>query len=415
MLNFPDEFVIPNYGANGRFGTTIANMPATVAGLLDVPFEGLPPLPPEMWRPLRPEGGAKRVVVLILDALGQNLMQQEEPYLKSVLEQVAIRETITSIFPSTTVNCLSSMWSGTAPAQHGLIGLHLYFPELAAVGQMIHFTPRFKRLPDALVEAGIKPETFLPVPSIAQKFSQVGVNTYAFKGYDIVNSALSQMHGRGVAGNYGAFSFADMLSQMRQLLETQLQEKMYLCAYWPTIDTLSHHHTTQGQSTIHELRALFQQIKTVFLDELSPAARQETLFFIVADHGQKAYTGEVVEIDELPELKELLLIRGAGEPRVPYLYAKQNRVAALTDYLQSNFSAEMSVYDSQLLLESGLLGPPPFADTVALRMGDITGIMKKGAVFVSDSRDQWVVNVFKSSHGGLTRDEMYVPWLGFAL
>lgn len=415
MLNLPDEFVIPNYGSIGRSGTTIANIPATIAKLLDVPFEGLNPLPTEMWQPMRPEGGAKRVVVLILDALGQNLIQQEEPYLQSVLEQAAIDETITSIFPSTTVNCLSSMWSGTAPAQHGLIGLHLYFPELAAVGQMIHFTPRFKRLPDALVEAGIEPETFLPVPSIAQQLSHVGVNTYAFKGYDIVNSALSQMHGRGVAGNFGAFSFADMLSQMRQLLETRPREKMYLCAYWPTIDTLSHRHTIGGESTIHELRTLFQQIKTVFLDELSSTARQDTLFFIVSDHGQKAYTGEVIEIDELPELKELLLIRGAGEPRVPYLYAKQNQVNALLDYLQGNFSDEMAIYPSQLLLENGLLGPPPFADTVPLRMGDVTGIMKKGAVFLSDSRDQWVVQVFKSSHGGLSSDEMYVPWLGFVL
>lgn len=413
MLQLPAELIMPNYGTSGRFGTTIANIPATVAALLDVSLEGsLPPLPEALWRPL---GKASRIVVLIIDALGQNLLDHERERLLGVLEQTALQETITSIFPSTTVNCLSSMWTGYAPAQHGLVGLNLYFPDLGAVGQMIQFTPRFGRYPDALITAGVQPENFLPVPAIAEQLGHSGINTYAFKGRDIVNSALSKVHGRGVTGNHGAVTFADLLSQMRQLLETKLEEKMYVCGYWPTIDTLSHYYTAYGDATIHELRALFKQIETVFLKELSAAARKDTLFFIVADHGQIADSGQAIEVNNLPELKNLLLIKGAGEPRVPYLYAKQGQVGTLLTYLQTNFPEEIAPYPSSWLVEQGLFGPSPYADALPERLGDVTGIMKKGALFLTDEKDKKLYTWFKSGHGGLTEDEMIVPWLAFAL
>ena len=53
-LDWPDEFLPPDYS-----GGSIANVPATVAALLDVPFVGLPPLRNELWQSL---AGVKRVV-----------------------------------------------------------------------------------------------------------------------------------------------------------------------------------------------------------------------------------------------------------------------------------------------------------------------------------------------------------------
>ena len=87
-----DEFVWPNY-VDG----SIANVPATVAALLGVPFEGLPPLRDECWRPLGND--VKRVVVLIVDAMGWNLLQSEKESLERVLGRTAVTSKLTSIFP----------------------------------------------------------------------------------------------------------------------------------------------------------------------------------------------------------------------------------------------------------------------------------------------------------------------------
>jgi hypothetical protein len=108
-LSLPAEFVPPDYE-----GGTIANVPATVAALLEAPFAGLPPLRDELWRPLT---GVKRVVVLLVDAWGWNLLEQERDNLARLLGRTAVSGQVTSIFPSTTMAALSSVWTGTAPGE----------------------------------------------------------------------------------------------------------------------------------------------------------------------------------------------------------------------------------------------------------------------------------------------------------
>ncbi|MCP4426181.1 MAG: alkaline phosphatase family protein, partial [Chloroflexi bacterium] len=231
-LNLPDEFLRPDYD-----GRSIANIPATVAALLDAPFAGLPPLEEPLWRPL---AGVKRVVALLVDAWGWNLLSQERERIGGLLSTAAVQGQLTSIFPSTTVAALSSLWTGAAPSQHSLVGLRLFMPDYAVITQMLSFTPTFGKYPDALIDAGLEPETFLAVPGFAEQLATAGVETHAFKGRSIVNSALSQMHDRGVAREHGVSSLADMFVQMRHLLEEKAGEPLFVNAYWPMVDTLSH-------------------------------------------------------------------------------------------------------------------------------------------------------------------------------
>lgn len=81
-LTLPDNFVWPDYT-----GGSIANIPATVAALLDVPFTGLPPLRQPLWETLT--GDARRVVLLVLDGFGGNLARRNHTYLRPWLERAA--------------------------------------------------------------------------------------------------------------------------------------------------------------------------------------------------------------------------------------------------------------------------------------------------------------------------------------
>lgn len=129
MIDLPEEFVPPDYTSS-----TIGNVPATVAALLGVPFTGLRPLPPALWQPL---GQVRRVVLLIIDAFGWNLLQKERHHLPELVNRAAIRGQITSVFPSTTVAALSSFWTGLGPAQHGMVGLNLFMPQYAVTMQTL--------------------------------------------------------------------------------------------------------------------------------------------------------------------------------------------------------------------------------------------------------------------------------------
>lgn len=408
MVSLPQEFIRPNYN-NG----SIANVPGTVAALLGVPFNGLPPLADSLWRPFSDD--VKRVVVLIVDALGANLLALEQERLQGVLSKTAVSNTLTSIFPSTTVAALSSLWTGFAPAKHGLLGLHMLFPELGVTGQMLKLSPSFGLYPDSLVRAGLEPEKFLRVPGFAEQLAASGVPTHAFKGRDIIDSVLSKMHNRGVAEDHGISSVADMFVQLRQLLEAKPGERLYACAYWPTIDTLSHVYGWDQASVTAELRSIFYLLETELLNILSLAARHGTVLCIVADHGQVVSPPERhIYLEDHPDLKNLLLLRPTGEPRTAYLYAKQGQKSAVLDYIHTHLSHAMAAYDAQEALETELFGPPPHTAETAERVGDVVVAMRHNYLLLT-AKEKEKAHKMIGRHGGMTQAEMVVPWLGMRL
>lgn len=407
-MQLPDNFIAPDY--NGR---SIANVPATVAAAVGVSIDSLPPLQPSLWQPVAQD--TNRVVVLILDAFGWNLLQAYKDELAPLLNKATILEQITSIFPSTTSAALSSLWSGFPPTGHGLMGLHLFLPQFAAGTQMISFTPVFDHIPDALIHAGLDLEKFLLVPGLAEQLAVQGIPTYAFKGREIVNSALSKMHGRGVASSFGAFSFADMLVQMGDLLHEKAGEPLYACGYWPTIDTLSHFRDWTGTAVKAELLTMFQQINAFFLQRLTDAAKAGTAFFIVADHGQTSRNmAQQVHLEDHPQLMRDLIMRPMGDGRVAYLYTRQGRQTAVLDYFATNLADLAVALPVEEALATGWFGAHPISPIVRERMGDVVVIMRDQAILYTNA-DQFYIDHFYAGHGGLTADEMQVPWIGFHL
>ncbi|WP_420631083.1 alkaline phosphatase family protein [Candidatus Leptofilum sp.] len=407
FLPVPDEFTLPNY-ADG----SIANVPATVAKLLGVNLAGLSELPEAMWKPM---GDVKRVVLLTLDGFGWNLFQARHSLVTAVSHKATITNQLTSIFPSTTVAALSSLWTGSAPAQHGLAGLRLFFPEFAVSAGMLDFSPLFYKAKDALVDAGLDPETFLQHPGVGEQLGNAGIPTYAFKGKEIVNSVLSKIHGRGVTESFGVVSFADMLVQMRELLHKRAGEPLFINAYWPSIDTISHYHTWQSAAVSAEVRTIFDQLKVEFLDALTETARQDTALFIVADHGQELTPlSHQIFLSDHPQLEQMLFMRPTGEPRVLYLYTKHGCHETTIEYINTKLGHAMTAVSSQVALQAGLLGPEPFAANVADRLGDVMAIMRGEYSLFTEAEREWAHKMI-GRHGGLNHAEMQVPWLGFRL
>ena len=405
-LDLPEEFTAPDYD-----GGSLANVPATIGQLLGAAVGGLPPLRDPLWKPL---AGARRVVLLLVDSLGWGIFQREQEAFGNLLTS-AVQGKITSVFPSTTVAALSSLWTGYAPAQHGLVGLRMFFPEEAILGQMLKFSANFGGRPGLLEEAGTDPERFLATPGVGQQLANQGMPTYTLKGSEILSSPLSTMLDRGVARKTGILSSADLFVQLRQLLEETAGQPAYIHAYWPKVDTICHVHGPAHPSVGAELRALTSQLQEELLDRLSSAARKDTVLFITGDHGQIETPAEMAfNLDEHPHFKELLLMRPAGEARTPYLYLRQGCVETAQAYLEEHWSEAMVAMRPAQALTSGLLGPRPHAPEVARRLGDLLLTMRKGHTFLT-GRESAMARHMRGRHGGMTATEMEMPWLGFRL
>ncbi|MGD8805105.1 MAG: alkaline phosphatase family protein [Chloroflexota bacterium] len=406
-LELPDEFTLPDYE-----GGSLANVPVTIGRLLGAPVGGLPPLRDALWRPL---GGAKRVVLLLIDSLGWPIFQREMEAFEGLLPRAAVQDKITSVFPSTTVAALSCLWTGYAPAQHGLVGLRLLFPEQGVLGQMLKFSPNFGGRPGLLTDAGVDPQHFLAVPGLGQQLANHGVPSYTLKGRGILVSPLSEMLDRGVETRTGVLSSADLFVQLRELLESTAGQPAYIQAYWPAVDSICHAYGPNHPSVGAELRTLISQLQTELLDRLSPAARQDTLLFITGDHGQVETPPEqAVNLDDHPDFKELLLMRPAGEPRSPYLYLRQGHVPAAQAYLGEHWPEAMVAMLPDEALRSGLMGPRPHAPEAAGRLGDLMLTMRSGHTMLTGSEEAWSHRM-RGRHGGMTATEMEMPWLGLRL
>lgn len=397
----PPEFITPNY-TDG----SIANVPATIAKWLDIPFEGLPPLADEMWKSA--DGDINHVIIFVIDALGWSILQEIGETLPA-WGSATIRSPITSVFPSTTVNALSSIHTGTPPAQHGLVGLRLFFPEFGTIGQMINLSPSFISYPTALEQAGLDTENFLATESVGSKFAEYGVETHLFKNREIVNSGLSKILGSADAEEHGAISVADMFVKITDLVKKQPYKKLYINCYWDTIDTLSHRRGPQSDSVFAEVQTLFFQLQTQLLAQLP--ADGKTVVAVMSDHGQSYRpTSHHVYLRDHPQLEKMLLMRPASDPTVPFLYAKQGQVQNVIDYINSELHERAFALESADALQLGLLGSPPYAPQTIDRLGDVVVLMKEGALFggIGDERK---LNRFRGSHGSLTRAEMEASWL----
>jgi hypothetical protein len=74
----------------------------------------------------------------------------------------------------------------------------------------------------------------------------------------------------------------------------------------------------------------------------------------------------------------------------------------------------MTAYTAEEALDAQLFGPPAYAPEAAQRLGDVVVIMRGGHVLLSDDEPDYLKRMV-GRHGGLSADEMHVPWLVFEL
>jgi len=173
-------WVLPHYD-----GLSIANVPATIAALLGSSLPAaLPPLPSELWADWA--AGLQRVVLVLLDALGYQMLQgmwtRGEGQAFATLAEAGRIVPLTSVFPSTTAAALVSLRGGRPPAEHGWLAYEFYLRELGVAANSILLCPVWMRRTDLLTEWGLEPESLVPGPTLAQRLAIEGVETKALLG-----------------------------------------------------------------------------------------------------------------------------------------------------------------------------------------------------------------------------------------
>ena len=116
-----------------------------------------------------------------------------------------------------------------------------------------------------------------------------------------------------------------------------------------------------------------------------------------------------MRIDQHPEIKGSLLLPPTGDYRAAYLYPKQGKLDVLRRYLKEQLSDQIVTVDSSKALNSGLWGYGEMHGKAYDRIGNLVAIMRGNHAFYAPVTDK---RYFKGGkHGGLTPDEMLIPFL----
>jgi hypothetical protein len=137
----------------------------------------------------------------------------------------------------------------------------------------------------------------------------------------------------------------------------------------------------------------------------------------LADHGQVVTPPSAqIYIEDHPVLQQMLFMKPAGEPRVAYLYTKHGRQQDCIDYINQRLGHAMIAWPAGEVLAAGMLGPEPRTAATFERIGDVIVAMREGhALFSTRAAEHENHSWMMGRHGGMTRAEMMVPWLGFRL
>ena len=408
-LTNTSDILLPDYQGFG-----LANLTSSVSQWLGGPRFSAPVFSDAILRQFAPK--YKRVVVLLVDALGYNqllgLMEQgQADFWKRSLAWAKLFP-ITSISPSTTASALTTIWTGSTPLEHGIIGYEMWVKSLSMViNTILHSPITFTGDVGGLSRAGFDPVEFLGMEPAGLKFGKCGIESHAFVPVGIANSGLSKMHHVGTQ-LHGFTAESDFLANLRDLLNARPNNRKFVYAYWSMVDGLMHRYGTHNERVTQQFRSFSEMFERVLVDGLEPWARKDTLFLLTADHGSVETPGNpAYELASHPDLLDMLVMQPTCEGRLPNLYVKPGQLEGVRQYFARAWNGQFDLITRQEVLEVGLLGcGKPHADLLN-RVGDLVAIPHGDAYLWWVNRQ----NVMLGRHGGLHPDEMLVPLYALSL
>jgi len=404
-LNLGEGSIHPNYG-----GGSALNLPASICRWLEVPEIHAPALEDE----LHAAAGERftHVILVLMDGLAyrrlRSWMQADRAKVWQRLADAGALAAITSITPSTTAAALTSLWTGRSANEHGITGYEMWLKEYGIVANTIlHMPITFKSDLGALERTGFEPEKFVPFTTLGTHLHAHGVECYGLQNHSIADSGLSRMLLKDVQAR--SFSTAaDLWINLRHLLEEKADQRLYAWVYWGELDFFSHFYGPDDERSAAEFDLFSQAMQALFLDQLSAAARKDTLLILTADHGMIATPPDArYDLRQHPDLTRRLHLMPTGENRLAYFYVQPGQIEAVREYIARNWLNQFILLDSRYAVEQGLFGPGAAHPRLLERVGDLIAAAQGDAYFWWADKE----NRMSGRHGGVHPDEMLVPLL----
>lgn len=339
----------------------------------------------------------KNVVLVILDGMGENILKNISP--DGIFSKNKI-DTITSVYPSTTTAAMTTYYSGKPPIETGWIAWSQYFKEY---GRNIDVLPEKDSFTGEKID--VKNLTIKDIIGYKTVYEQIREQNKNVKAYEILPSYCAKKAKITMSAN----TVEEMCESIVTLCKNT--ENKFIMAYNDNPDSIIHKNGCYSQETKEFIKKAEEEFKKM-LEELKDT---NTLLILSADHGHQDIK-ETIDILELEEIQKCLMMPPTFESRMVGFFTKDNKRKEFEDKFNSLFKNKFILYSKEDLLKSNLLGYGNKHKKVDDFMGDYVAIAISDARILMGtylSREKKPLDEKKSTHCGLTKNEMEVPLIIF--
>ncbi len=325
--------------------------------------------------------GADQVVLLVLDGLGWEQLSERRTLVPALAAGTG--RPITSVAPSTTAAAMTSITTGLAPGDHGLVGYRLH----VGGSEVLNVLKWQTGAGDA--RGSLRPAVFQPHPAFLGRSVPVVTRTeFMGTGFTAAHLGGARLRGWRLAST--------LLVEVSKLLAAG---EPLVCVYYDGLDKVAHEWGLEEHYEA-ELGAADQIVEAI-LNRLPSGCS----LVVISDHGQVSVGDRVVVLDaDVMEHVSLL----SGEGRFRWLHARKGHEEDLLGAAVSSVGDLAWVRSLQEVVDQGWLGGDP-SDEVLARLGDVALAAREPVAFLDPAHTAEITQVGR--HGSLTSAEMLVPLL----
>lgn len=328
------------------------------------------------------------VVVVLVDGLGESLLRTRGGHARFTVRGWQPEEIAVS-FPSTTVAGITSLMTGAAAGEHGLVGYSIwdrasreYRNQLSGWG------------------AGMDPATWQLRSTVFESLVAQGepISPVVVSTEDYRNSGLTQAALRG-GEYYGADTMVERAELAARLCRKLKRPLVYL--YHAELDQAGHKHGSESGTWLEKLEELDYSVAQL-LDQL-PA---DIGVLITADHGMI----DIPHADQIDFAQPLLkgVVAIAGEPRLRHIYLAEGvDVDALAQQYRDAEDHRAWIYTRDELVTKGLYGAEVAGPSYE-RLGDIIVAARDRVTYFAPEMPA-SMRLMVGQHGSMTNEETIVP------
>lgn len=332
----------------------------------------------------------QNIVLIVLDGMGEHILKQVSPqgYLRS--KQI---DCVTSVYPSTTTAALTTYYSGKPPYETAWIGWSQYFKEYGRALDLFKHRESYKgeTLKDVRMDVFEEVIKYVPV------FEQIEKSSPNVKAYELMPTYSEKRAKRSIKAD----SVEDIIENIEMLCNVYGEK--FIMAYCDNPDALLHKYGTDSQEVKEFMLDTEKKI-----EKMCSKLGEDTIVIISADHGhkniEKAYT-----ILDYPEIQECLITPPTLESRSLAFWVKEEMKKEFEERFNKIFGEEFLLLSKEELLEKHLLGEGKKHPKVDDFIGNYMALSIGKSIIRLETYLAEGKPVKKSTHCGLTKEEMEVP------